>query len=194
MLTLILNSGVEAYKLEMVLMLYAIVIGFSFKIFQDFPVLSFQSIAGVATILFLSSRLLSLKAKFGDLEQFSYIEIYFFVDIVIMLSFYRFLSILRSVSQMQDDPKSETHYCWLWLAFMMGLTIVYRAFYKGIKLATLFQFLVVAYIIGGYFLSLWMRSQNMSAESQEKKLFIFSVPLLLAAVGYCIIRFRFPSY
>jgi hypothetical protein len=79
--------------------------------------------------------------------------------------------------------------CWLWLAGIVSLSLVYRILYaRTVSAANIPQISAILYSIAGHFLSERMRERE-SDSKQDRVLLLYSLPLLIGSVIYCTVRF-----
>jgi len=182
------------YKVDMVLMLYTIVIGFSFDIFRRRDIKSFQYLVGLSAILCLAGRLLSMKTKFGISPE-SYNEIFFLMDLGIMITYYLSLSNIQDV-RVEDQEINLKCYrgLWLWFSCTLFITAVYRILYSGLELYNIPQILSVLYCLGGAYLCTKVVQKEISEGVMDKILMFYTIPMLIGSLAYCIMRFRFQEF
>ncbi|BBM82165.1 hypothetical protein [Candidatus Uabimicrobium amorphum] len=179
----------EQYKIEMVLMIYSIVIGFSFNIFRENKLKTFQFIVAISLILCLAGRLLSVYKKFHP-QPILYNEIYFLIDIFIMVAFYRSLTILRRLSCEESNEENNYQYIWLWLGITMTLTFAYRTIYSGISVYSGGQILAVLFCLGGFGIANICQRKHYTEQKLDRLQLMYSIPFFLGCLVYCVMRFR----
>lgn len=188
-LTYFMEDIMEQYKVDMVLMVYSIVIGFSFNIFRENKLKTFQFIVAISLILCLAGRLLSVHKVFNP-QPHLYNEVYFLIDIFIMVAFYRSLTILRRLSVDENNEEGSYQYIWLWLGVTMTLTFVYRTIYSGISIYSGGQILAVVFCLGGFAIASMCQRKEYSQKKLDRLQLAYSIPFFIGCLVYCIMRFR----
>lgn len=182
-------NTLSEYRIEMVLLLYSIVIGFSFNIFGKERLNLFQYFTSIAAILYLSGRMFSLWIKFGQ-DHESYHEILFFLDILIMVFFYRSLAKVNIVNDADTSKIANYQAVWFFFAVTMFFTTLYRVIYAGISWHNLPQLLSILYCSFGIGILKVFAGQDKPIEKIERFQLVYSGMFFLGAVGYCIMRFQ----
>ncbi|WP_372369465.1 hypothetical protein [Candidatus Uabimicrobium sp. HlEnr_7] len=185
----------DSFKIEMMITIYSIVIGFSFSIFREEKLRSFSFAVGLASILCLAGRLLSMQSQFV-LAEHNYTEVFFFLDIFIMVAFYRSLTTLRNINQGETTEEIEGYkQFWLWFTFTMFLTMLYRLIYSqmAIEWAIAGQLSAIAFCFGGFILAKVMVKKQVQISTVRKGQFVYSVLLLIGSIAYCAVRFTYTN-
>jgi hypothetical protein len=184
-----LAQNTSEYRIEMVLLLYSIVIGFSFNIFRKDSLILFQYLAGIAAILYLAGRMFSLWNQFSH-QPTTYNEVLFFIDILIMIAFYRSLAKISNVND-EKVAKFETYQeIWLLFAISMFFTAGYRIIYAGLSWHNLTQSLAILYCLAGILAMKLCRKKGVTIAAIDQFQLVYATLFFFGAIGYCIMRFR----
>jgi hypothetical protein len=183
----------SVYRIETILLLYSIIIGFSFDIFRKDRMVPFQYFAGVAVILYLVGRMFSLWTQFTHKPE-TYNEMFFFLDIFLMIFFYRSLAKIALVNKPDFIKINSYQEIWICFTITMGMTTIYRMLYAGLEWYNITQSIAVCYCLGGFFLTKWLAKKDAGVKWIDKIQLAYSIPFFLGSLGYCIMRFRVQDF